>query len=171
MGKANIRIHCFMLITIRPQPTATFHEIDSYSFVLNVFVPKVENMNKRQTSGGGFLNGQGTSTNTCANAVVYTLINGQLFANASSGTTQFGADLNVNYTLFTPRVNPGAINTTFAVDSQNNLIWNNVAFYNNFAQWCVRADNSINAVFVAPYLAPSDCVFVQLNMIRCKYPE
>lgn len=157
-----------MLIATRSQPLSTFREVDSYSFVLNIFVPEVKNINRRQTSGGGFINGQGTSTDSCANAVVYTLVNGQLFANASSGTTQFGTDANTNYTAFTPQTNPGPITTTFAVDSSNNLIWNNVAFYNNFAQWCVRSDNSIIAVFVAPSLAPSDCIFVQLNLIRCK---
>ncbi len=167
-GKGTLRRQSFMLIATRPQPLSTFHEVDSYSFVLNIFVPEVKNINRRQTVGGGFINGQGTSTDSCANAVVYTLVNGQLFANASSGTTQFGTDANVNFTTFTPQANPGAITSTFAVDSSNNLIWNNVAFYNNFAQWCVRSDNSIFAVFVAPSLAPSDCIFVELSLIRCE---
>lgn len=73
-------------------------------------------------------------------SILWSMVNSQLFANASSGTTQFGAKPNVNLTLFTPQVNPGAITTTFAVDSQKNLIWNNVAFYNNFVQWCERSD-------------------------------
>lgn len=142
--------------------------MDSYSFILDVFVPRSADISRRQSGGNGFVNGQGSSTDSCTNAVVYTLVNGQLFANTTSGATQFGTDPNLNYTLFTPSATPGSINGTFAVDSQNNLMWNNVAFYNNFAQWCIRADNTINAVFVASTLAPSDCVFVQLNMVRCK---
>ena len=121
---------------------------------------------RRQSGGGGFVNGQGTSTDSCTNAVVYTLVNGQLFANTTSSTTQFGTDRGIDFAAFTPRASPGTINSTFAVDAQNNLMWNNVAFYNNFAQWCVRADNTVYAVFVAATLAPSDCVFVQLNMVR-----
>jgi hypothetical protein len=140
--------------------------VDSYSFILNIFLPQGGDIARRQSSGGVFVNGQGTSTDSCTNAVVYTLVNGQLFANTTSSTTQFGTDPNIDYTPFTPSSTPGTINSTFAVDAQNNLMWNNVAFYNNFAQWCIRADNTIYAVFVASTLAPGDCVFVQLNMVR-----
>jgi hypothetical protein len=67
-------------------------------------VPEVKNIQRRQSPGGGFINRQGTSTDSCANAVVYTLVNGQLFANAISGTTQFGTDANVDYTVFIPEL-------------------------------------------------------------------
>jgi hypothetical protein len=167
-GEMNFRKGRPLLTATRPQ-SSSFNQVDSYSFVLNIFGPEVKNIYRRQTSGGTFVNGQGTSTDTCSNAVVYTLVNGQLFANASSGTTQFGSNSTDAYTVFTPRLYPAKISGTFAVDSQNNLIWNNASFYNSFAQWCVRSDNSIVAVFVAPSLAPSDCVFVLLNMVRGKH--
>jgi hypothetical protein len=158
-----------LLISIRHQSLATFHEVDSYSFALTIFVPNAGNINQRQTGGFTYVNGQGTSTDSCANAIMYTLINGHLFSNTSSGSTQFGAPANVDYTTFVPQANPGPITTTFSVDAQNNLIWSNVAFYNNFAQWCIRADNTVIAVFVAPNLAPNlapnDCVFIQLSLI------
>lgn len=156
-----------MLISTSYPPTATFHEVDSYSFALTIFVPNAGKINERQTGGSTFVNGQGTSTDSCTNAVMYTLINDHLFFNTSNGATQFGAPSNVKYTTFVPQANPGAIITTFSVDAQNNLIWSNVAFYNNFAQWCIRADNTVIPVFVAPNLAPNDCVFIQLSLIRC----
>jgi hypothetical protein len=156
-----------MLTRTRYPPTATFHEVNSYSFALTIFVPNAGNINERQTGGFTFVNGQGTSTDSCTNAIMCTLINGHLFSNTSSGAVQFGAPSNVDYASFVPQANPGAVTTTFSVDAQNNLIWNNVAFYNIFAHWCIRADNTVVAVFVAPNLAPNDCVFIQLSLIRC----
>lgn len=97
---------------------------------------------------------------------MYTLVNGKLFANASTGTTQFGTNSGVDYAVFTPKVDPGPINTAFSVDSQNNLMWNNVAFYNNMASWCILPNNSVVAVFGAPSVAPEDCIFVQLSLVR-----
>lgn len=101
--RQDLRENIFMLIAIRPK--SSFNEVDSYSFVLNISVPEVKNIQRRQSPGGGFINGQGTSTDSCANAAVYTLVNGQLFANVISGTTQFGTDANVDYTVFNPRAN------------------------------------------------------------------
>jgi hypothetical protein len=106
-----------MLISIRPQPSVAFHAVDSYSFALTIFVPGVVNINQRQTTGVIFVNRQGTSTDSSANTVIYTLVNGHLFANASSGTTEFGTQPNVDFAPFVPQANPGNITTTFAVDS------------------------------------------------------
>lgn len=100
--------------------------------------------------------------------MVYTWVNGQLFSNETSSAKQFGTSLGVAYSPFIPQTSPGSIRNTFTVDSQSNLIWNNGSLYNNFAQWCVRSDNSITAVFVALSLAPDDCIFVQLSLVRCE---
>lgn len=119
---------------------------------------------KRQTPV--YLGGSGQVTNSCQNAVIYSLVNGQLFANTSSGVTQFSTNAGTTYANFTPSANPGAITTTFSVDSQNNLMWTNPSFYNSFARFCILSDNTIVAVFVDPALAPPDCMFVILSMTR-----
>ena len=123
-----------------------FSYVNSYSFAL-MFVPPAQynRRNRRQTSGGAYL-GQGQAVNTCTAAVIYTLINGQLFANTSSGAAQFGTTPGTPYANFTSSANLGIITSVFSVDSSNNLMWNNVAFYNNFARFCVMPDNSIVAV-------------------------
>jgi hypothetical protein len=151
---------------IRYSNSASFEPIDSYSFVLNVFVPQADNLRRRQSGSNGFITNQGSFNDSCADAVVYTLVNGKLFANTTTGATQFGADSGVQCTNFTSSASPGSITTTFAVDSQNNLIWNNVEFYNNLAQWCVRSDDMIVAVLVSSGQAPVDFLFVQLSMVR-----
>lgn len=121
-------------------------------------------LRKRQTPV--YLGGSGQVTNSCQNAVVYNLLNGQLFANTSSSATQYGTTSGTTYANFTPSANPGEITSTFSVDSQNNLLWSHPDFYNNFARFCVLADNQIVAVFGEASLAPANCLFVILSMNR-----
>jgi hypothetical protein len=134
-----------------------------------MFIPpaQIKHRNRRQ-SGGNYYLGQGQVVNSCSAAVIYSLINGQLFANTTSGATQFGTDPGPSYANFTPSANPGSITSIFSVDSVNNLMWNNVAFYNNFARFCVLPDQTIVAVFVSPDQAPVGCIFISLSMVRCK---
>jgi hypothetical protein len=159
----------FMVFTDFHSSSPQFSYVNSYSFAL-MFVPQaqVKHRNRRQ-SGGNFYLGQGQAVNSCSAAVIYTLINGQLFANTSSGTTQFGMSPGASYANFTPSANPGNITSVFSVDSVNNLMWNNVAFYNNFARFCVMPDQTIVAVFVSPDQGPVGCVFISLSMVRCMH--
>jgi hypothetical protein len=113
-----------------------------------------------------YLGGSGQATDSCANAVVYNLVNGKLFANSTSGALQFGTSTGVDYANFTPTASPGNITTTFSVDTQNNLIWTNPAFYNSRANFCVLVDNTIVGVFTDPQFAPPNCIFVLLSMTR-----
>lgn len=83
---------------------------------------------KRQVA---YLAGSGQAMDSCAGAVIYSLIDGQLFANSSSGSQQFSTDPGVQYANFTPSSDPGSVTTTFTVDTQNNLLWSNLNFYNN----------------------------------------
>lgn len=122
-------------------------------------------LRKRQ-SGSGFVGGTGQAVNSCFSAVVYNLVNGQLFANTSTSATQFGTSPGVQYANFTPSANPGSLTTVFSVDSQNNLLWGNTAFYNNAARFCVLSDGTIVAVFIDPTQAPVGCLFVALSMTR-----
>lgn len=122
-------------------------------------------LRKRQ-AGSGFVSGNGQAVNSCSNAVVYNLVDGQLFANTSTAATQFGTSPGVQYANFTPSANPGSLTTVFSVDSQNNLLWGNTAFYNNAARFCVLSDGTIVAVFIDPTQAPVGCFFVALSMTR-----
>jgi hypothetical protein len=148
-----------------------FNSVDSYSFVLQFYMIDITvNRNgrflRKRQSGGGYVSGTGQAVNSCMSAVVYNLINGQLFANTSTAATQFGTDVGVQYANFTPSANPGSLTTVFSVDSQNNLLWGNTAFYNNAARFCVLSDGTIVAVFIDPTQAPVGCLFVALSMTR-----
>ena len=126
-----------------------------------------------QTPGGGhlkrqnnYLMGSGQATDSCEGAVVYSLVNGQLFANSSSGSQQFSTDPGIQYANFAPSSAPGSLTNTFSVDGQNNLLWSNANFYNNQARWCIMPDDSLIAVFDDPAVAPSNCNFVFLSLTR-----
>jgi hypothetical protein len=148
-----------------------FNAVDSYSFVLQFYMIDISvNRNgrylRKRQSGSGYVSGTGQAVNSCTSAVVYNLVNGQLFANTSNAATQFGTDIGVQYANFTPSASPGALTTVFSVDSQNNLLWGNTAFYNNAVRFCVLSDGTIVAVFIDPTQAPTGCLFVALSMTR-----
>jgi hypothetical protein len=124
------------------------------------------NKRMRKRQGTTYLGGSGQATDSCTNAVVYSLVNGRLYANSSDGTLQFGTTTGTTYANFTPSANPGDITTAFSVDTQNNLMWSNSAFYNMRARFCVLSDNTLLAVFDNPTLAPAGCYFVSLSMAR-----
>ena len=140
----------------------TFSYVNGYSFIL-ALTYQDNTIAKRQNA---VLLGNGQATDSCSNAVIYSLVNGQLFANSSTAQLQFGTNANVQYANFTPSLSPGTIKNVFSVDSQNNLLWSNAAFYNNQARFCVLPDNTIVAVFANPSSAPDDCVFVTLGLSR-----
>ena len=139
-------------------------------FVLSFFVPSSQN-DKRQDSTG-YVSGSGSTTDSCTDAIVYTLLNGQLFANSETGVEQFSADPGIPYSIFTPSStpDPGSITTTFSVDSQGDLYWNNATFSNYQAQWCVLSNSSILAVFLEN-AGPPGCLYVLLSTNRCLYQE
>jgi hypothetical protein len=130
------------------------------------FAEPPSNNRRKKRQGTVYLGGTGQTTDSCRNAVVYSLVNGKLFANSSSGALQFGTTTGTTYADFTPSASPGDITTAFSVDTQNNLLWTNSAFYNYQARFCVLSDNTIVAVFGDPTLAPDGCFFVTLSMTR-----
>jgi hypothetical protein len=113
-----------------------------------------------------FLGDSGQATDSCRTAVVFSLINGALFANSTSSSLQFGTDPGVVYANFIPNSNPGSITTRFAVDTQNTLTWNSDQFYNFNARFCVTQTSDLIAVFDDPRLAPPGCIFVTLTISR-----
>ncbi|ETI20890.1 hypothetical protein G647_07233 [Cladophialophora carrionii CBS 160.54] len=121
-------------------------------------------LKKRQAHA--YLGGTGQATDSCTEAVVYSLVNGRLFANSTSGALQFGTTSGTTYANFTASVNPGDVTTAFSVDMENNLMWSNSASYNMRARFCVLSHSTIISVFGDPMLAPPDCLFVSLSMTR-----
>jgi hypothetical protein len=98
-------------------------------------------------------------------AIVFSLYNGQLFANSTTQSLQFGTNPGVSYANFTPSANPGSITTTFSIDTQETLTWQNNQFYNSLARFCVLPTGDVVAVFADPSVsAPSGCLFVVLTL-------
>lgn len=122
-----------------------------------------QGLGKRQYA---YLAGTGQATDSCSDAIVYNLINGQLYSNSSAGSEQFSTEVGVQYANFTPNSTPGSVTTVFSVDSQNNLLWSNANFYNNQARFCVMRDGTLVAVFDDPMMAPEGCAFVLLSLTR-----
>jgi hypothetical protein len=149
----------------RHSSSTQFSCVNSYSFALMFVLPaQIKPRNRRQTGGNYYL-GQGQAVNNCSAAVTYTLINSQLFANASGGATQFGMTPGTSYANFTASASPGNITSIFSTDSANKLMWNNPSFYNNFAKFCIMPDQTIVAVFIDPTGEAVSCVFISLSMV------
>ncbi len=143
-----------------------FSYVDGYTFIISMKEISPQGNKNVNAKRQAVLGGQGQATTSCADAVIYSLMNGQLFANSSSGALQYGTSPGVQYANFTPSASPGSITTLFSVDSQNNLLWSNSNFYNNQAQFCVMPDGMIVAVFVQQAAAPVLCNFVVLSLTR-----
>src|ERR1700761_2388353 len=122
------------------------------------FMDQQSNSRLKRRQSSAYLGGTGQATDSCADAVVYNLVSGKLFANSSSGALQFGTSTGTTYANFTASANPGDVTTAFSVDTENNLMWSNSAFYNMRARFCVLSDNTIVAVFADPMLAPPNCL-------------
>lgn len=133
-------------------------------FLLQFMMPNQKD-SRRQSSSGSFVSTQGSATDTCSDASMYSLSNGMLFSNTSSGVLQYGTDPGKAYANFTPSANPGSIVTTFGVDSNNQLLWTNPAFPDNVASFCVLFDGTIVAVFQTS-AGPEACLYITLTITR-----
>ncbi len=151
----------------RRHSSPSFTYVDGYSFKLAMtFSETKNNRHKKRQGTSAYLGGTGQASDSCADAVVYSLVNGKLFANSSAGALQFGTTTGRTYANFTASNSPGNITTAFSVDTENNLMWSDSSFWNNRARFCVLSDNTIVAVFNNPLLAPAGCYFVTLSMTR-----
>ena len=116
----------------------------------------------------------GGATHSCSNALIFTLSDGQLYANGTGALLQYGADTGVPYADLSPSVAPGPIRSALSVDADYNLVWSNSAFFDGRASFCVTATGTIVAVFVAPELGPQGCTFLNLKLSRigqCAVPS
>lgn len=130
-------------------------------FQLNVYL--AQSVRKRQSNV--YLGNSGQATSSCTDAVVFSIYQGQLFANSSTQSLRFGTNPGVAAANFTPSADPGSITTQFSVDTQYTLRWINDAFYNSQARFCVLSSGDIIAVFGDPSVsAPANCLFVVLTL-------
>jgi hypothetical protein len=132
-------------------------------FQLNLRLSGID-INERQSNI--FLGDDGQATDSCKTAIVFSLIDGKLFANSTTQSLQFSTDPGVAYANFTPSVSAGAITTRFSINPQNALTWYNDAFYNYNARFCVTTNSDLLVVFADPELAPPNYVFVTLSISR-----
>lgn len=123
---------------------------------------------RRGNAVADFVGAGGVSTTSCTDAITYTLVGGQLFAQVNGTTQQFSADGVSPYAIFVPSSTPGAITTTFSLDRTGTLLWTNGTFYNGNALFCMFSSGTIVAVF-QQNAQPSGCVFINLNILQREY--
>lgn len=117
---------------------------------------------KRQ-SGATYVSANGTVTNDCTTAPIYTITNGVLTATVNGTVYTYSTSPGVAYEMFAPSTISGPINTTFTLGSSAVLTWMNPAFYNGEASFCVMQNGSVYAVF-QQNAQPSGCMFAQLTL-------
>lgn len=144
-----------ILLIISTSPSATPVLDISTPFVVSVQI-LIGRLARRDQ--GGFIASGGTTGN-CASALSFSLTNGQLFVE----NQLVSANAGVAFSPLAPSFPTGSITGVFAV-SNGILSWNNAAFTNGQASFCIGADGVLEAVFIAGQ-APAGCVPVQLSVV------
>ena len=107
---------------------------------------KARQVEKRQ-SGSYFVSSEGTITNDCTTAPIYTAKNGVLTATVNGVVYTYSTSAGVGYAPFVPSTVPGSITTAFTIGANAVLQWQNEAFYNGQANFCAVQNGTIYAVF------------------------
>ena len=82
------RDNAVLCTNYRSHSSPSFTYVDGYSFMLSMtFVDPQNNNRLIKRQGSAYLGGSGKSKKSCANAVLYSLVNGKLFANTTSGAS------------------------------------------------------------------------------------
>jgi hypothetical protein len=116
---------------------------------------------KRQS--GFYMEANGTVSNDCSTAPIYSIKNGVLTATISNVVYYYSTQPGVAYAQFVPAQTPGSITTTFSATSGGQLSWFNSQFYNGQAQFCSLNNGTVYAVFQQD-AAPSGCMYIQLSL-------
>lgn len=116
---------------------------------------------KRQS--GFYVNANGTVSNDCSSAPIYTIKNGVLTATMNNVVYYYSTNPGVAYAQFVPSQTPGSITTSFSATSNGQLSWFNSQFYNGQAQFCSLSNGTVYAVFQQDS-APSGCMYIQLSL-------
>jgi hypothetical protein len=116
---------------------------------------------KRQN--GFYMNANGTVSNDCSSAPVYSITNGTLTATMNNVVYYYSTNPGVPYAPFVPSQTPGSITTSFSATSNGQLSWFNSQFYNGQAQFCSLNNGTVYAVFQQD-ATPNGCMFIQLTL-------
>jgi len=118
---------------------------------------------KRQ-SGQYLLSLNGTITNDCTQAPVYSISSsGVLTATVGGVTYTYSTSDGVTFEQFVASTVPGDITTSFSMGSNGVLAWLNPAFDNGQASFCAMNNGTVYVVFQQA-AAPSGCLFIQLSL-------
>jgi len=123
---------------------------------------RARQVEKRQ-SGSYFVSSEGTITNDCTTAPIYTARNGVLTASVGGVVYTYSTSTGVSFAPFVPSTLPGSITTSFTIGANAVLQWHNDAFHNGQADFCAVQNGTIYAVF-AQDAQPSGCFFISLSL-------
>lgn len=130
-----------------------------------VLVALRQNVNQKRQSGSFFVNSDGTITNDCTTAPIYTARNGVLTASVNGVIYTYSTSEGVGFAPFIPSTVPGSITTSFTIDSNAVLQWQNPAFFNGQASFCALQNGTVYAVF-AQDAQPQGCLFISLSLFQ-----
>lgn len=145
------------------QVTPAANPMDAYYVMLLSFGAMAGRVNPKRQSGQQYVAANGTITNDCTTAPIYTITNGVLTAIFDQITYTYSTTAGVPYAAFVPSTTPGPITGAFAVGQAGNLIWFNSAFDGGYAAFCSSTNGTIFAVFQAN-AQPDGCYFVSLTL-------
>ncbi|GAB7337165.1 hypothetical protein MBLNU457_g2554t3 [Dothideomycetes sp. NU457] len=130
------------------------------TFMLMLTMP---NRSHKRQSGTQYLGSNGTQTNDCTQAPIYTISNGSLSVTSGGQSYIYSATTGVAYEPFIASTVPGDITTTFQMSSSGTLSWFNNAFYNGQASFCQISNGTVYAVF-SENGGPQGCMYIQLTL-------
>lgn len=154
--------------------TKTLPYTASTSTLVNVAVPTTtdstfilfimsDNRLHQKRQSGFYMNANGTVSNDCSSAPIYTIKNGVLTATINNVVYYYSTNPGVASAQFVPSQTPGSITTSFSATSNGQLSWFNSQFYNGQAQFCSLSNGTVYAVFQQD-AAPSGCMYIQLSL-------
>jgi hypothetical protein len=107
--------HLFRSTAPSPMPTQA-----SDTFVLVALRPQ---QNQKRQSGSYYVNSDGTITNDCTAAPIYTAKNGVLTATVNGVVYTYSTSAGVGFAPFVPSTVPGSITTAFTIGANAVLQW------------------------------------------------
>ena len=107
--------------------------VDESSFVLHVMTSR--QLQKRQL-GNYWIDQNGTITNDCTTSPIYAIRDGVLTATMNGAVYTFSTAAGVAFAPFVPSVTSESIKTTFSLNNDQILVWQNSTFFNGQASFC-----------------------------------
>jgi hypothetical protein len=148
-----------VLHSTAPSPSPTQAQ-DSF-----VLVAMRSQQNQKRQSRSYYVNSDGTISNDCTNAPIYTAKNGVLTATAKGVVYTYSTSAGVGFAPFVPSTVPGSITTSFTIGANAVLQRQNPAFFNGQANFCALQNGTVYAVF-AENAQPQGCLFTSLSLFQ-----